>query len=106
MFLLPHCSSTLHFYVVSGIYGLAIAPLTVLDSTALVNMVGMNGLSTAYGITETIYGIGFVVGPTLIGMAHNYFESFQLPFYFAGGSFAIGVAISFITSIVHFRGKY
>ena len=106
IFLLPHCTTTLQFYVVMGVYGLVIAPLVVLNTTAMVNMVGMSGLSTAYGITETIYGIANVAGPTLIGMAHDYFKNYQIPFYLAGCCFGAGVVISFVTSKVYFGQKY
>ena len=98
LFLLPHCTSPLHFYVAVGIYGLTLAPIVVLNTTALVKIVGMDGLSTAYGINETIFGIGSMVGPTLIGMAHDYFGDYQIPFYLAGTCFGFGVIINFITS--------
>ena len=98
LFILPHCSSTIQFCIVTGIYGISIAPLLVLNSTILVNIVGMNGLSTAYGIDETIYGAGAIMGPTLIGIAVDYFGSYNVPFYLAGGCFGIAVTMSFITS--------
>ena len=90
-FLLLHCSSTTHFYVIAGIYGLTTSPLVVLKTTALVNMVGMNGLSTAYGITETVFGSSNMIGATLIaGMAHDYFGNYRIPFYLAGTCFGTG----------------
>ena len=103
---LPNCSTTLHFYIITGIYGLAIAPLITLNTTALVRMVGMNGLSTAYGVQETIYGISNMVGPTLFGMAHDYFGNYQVPFYMAGACFGAGAVLTFVASKVHFRQKH
>ena len=103
---LPHCSTTLHFYFITGIYGLAIAPLVTLNTTALVRMVGMNGLSTAYSVQETIYGISNMVGPTLVGMAHDYFDNYRVPFYMAGACFGCGAVLTFVASKVHFRQKH
>ena len=105
LFLLPHCSSAIHFYIATGLYGLNIAPLLVLNTTAMVNIVGMNALSTAYGISETIYGFGCIVGPILIGIAHEFFDNYVIPFYLGGACFALASAFSFITSKVHFGQK-
>ena len=95
---LPHCSTSLQFYIAAGVYGLSIAPKCVLNSTILVNIVGMAGLSTAYGMEETIYGVGAMIGPILVGMSVDYFESYHVPFYLAGACFGMAVIINSITS--------
>ena len=102
MFVLPHCSNVYQFCVTTGIYGISIAPLIVLNTTALVNIVGMDSLSTAFGMMATICGFSGMIGPTVIGMMHDCFENYQIPFYMAGTTFGVSAAFSYITSRVHF----
>ena len=62
----------------------------------------MNSLSTAYGLTQTTYGIGNMVGPALVGLAHDYFENYLIPFCLVGACFSVGAVSCFVTSKLHF----
>ena len=96
-FVLPNCVTSLHFFIMTGIYGLAIAPLTVVKTTVMVNIVGMNLLTSAYGISETIYGFGVCAGPTIIATILLYFSTYHIPFYLGGLCFTLAVALDWVT---------
>ena len=106
IFLLPECRTVTHFFAVAGVYGLTIAPLVVLNTTVCVEIVGMNLLTTAYGISETVYGLGVMLGPPLVGIAMDHFDDHHVPFCMAGTCFGLAVILNFITwKIKHGQNK-
>ena len=97
IFLLPECRTVTHFFALAGVYGLTIAPLVVLNTTVCVEIVGMNLLTSAYGISETIYGFGVCAGPTIIATILLYFSTYHIPFYLGGLCFTLAVALDWVT---------
>ena len=94
--LFPHCTTAWHFYIASASFGFFMGPPTALTSVAVVRLVGMDLLSTAYGLTESCYGLLSLLSPTLATMLADFGESFALPFYAAAGSLLLSSGFCYI----------
>ena len=90
------CSSPVHFCIFAAVYGFHLSPMIVLESTAIVQLVGMELLSTACGLRETLFGMVTISGPLVFGCAVDYFGNYNMPFLLAGSSYAFGAVLLFV----------
>lgn len=67
-----------------------------LTSIILVDLLGLDKLTNAFGLLILFRGAAAIVGSPLAGALYDATNSFSIPFYVAGGFFAISAITSFI----------
>ncbi|GIY43085.1 monocarboxylate transporter 14 [Caerostris extrusa] len=84
-----------HLAVYSVVLGLAWGGSISLSTIVLVNLLGMNKLSNAYGLYLLSIGVATITGPPLTAVLHDMTSNYGAGFYLSGGSITIGALILF-----------
>ncbi|XP_063444917.1 uncharacterized protein LOC134725207 [Mytilus trossulus] len=69
--------------VISGVFGFFISANYVLSTLILVEFLGMDKLTNAYGLTMLIQGIANMIGPPVAGLLYDTSGSYNNTFYFS-----------------------
>ncbi|CAH2004158.1 unnamed protein product [Acanthoscelides obtectus] len=93
--LAPFCHTYAAYVAMSIAFALAIAAYISLTSIILVDLLGLDKLTNAFGLLILFRGTASVIGSPLAGALYDITHSFTVPFFVAGGLFAIAAAISF-----------
>ncbi|VEN61297.1 unnamed protein product [Callosobruchus maculatus] len=93
--LAPFCHTYAAYVAMSIAFALAIAAYISLTSIILVDLLGLDKLTNAFGLLILFRGTASVIGSPLAGALYDITHSFTVPFFVAGGLFAIASAISF-----------
>lgn len=67
-----------------------------LTSIILVDLLGLDKLTNAFGLLILFRGAAAIIGSPLAGALYDATESFAIPFFVAGGFFAISALTSFV----------
>ncbi|KAG5893830.1 hypothetical protein JTB14_018332 [Gonioctena quinquepunctata] len=94
--LTPLCSSYEMFIVISILFGIAVSGYISLTSIILVDLLGLDKLTNAFGLLILFRGAAAIVGSPLAGALLDATGSYKIPFYVAGGLFAISAITSFM----------
>jgi len=98
----PFITSYPLFLVLSGVFGLFVAAYISLTSIMLVDLVGLEHLTTAFGLVTMFRGGAAILGPPLAGAVFDATQSFLNSFLMAGAFFA---AAGFFSFAAHFLRK-
>lgn len=85
----PFFTSYSGFLIYSIIFGLTSGGYISLTSVLLVDLLGLDKLTNAFGILLVFQGIATFIGPPTIGILYEIFKSYTVPF------FLIGIVIGF-----------
>lgn len=85
-----------YYYELLLIYFYFLAGYISLTSIILVDLLGLDKLTNAFGLLILFRGAAAVVGTPLAGALYDLTSSYDIPFYVAGGFFALSAALSFI----------
>lgn len=69
-----------------------------LTSIILVDLLGLENLSSAFGIITSVRGVSSIVGPPMAGAIFDYSGSFRMVFITSALLFAAASIISFFAS--------
>ncbi|EDV39554.1 uncharacterized protein Dana_GF10083 [Drosophila ananassae] len=94
--LTPLCYSYTAYIVMSIFFGLAISGYISLTSIILVDLLGLDKLTNAFGLLILFRGFAALIGTPLAGAIYDLTHTYDLPFYMAGALFAISTATSFL----------
>lgn len=94
--LTPLCASYGAYVTMSVFFGLAVSGYISLTSIILVDLLGLDKLTNAFGLLILFRGFAAIIGSPLAGAVYDATQSYDLPFYMAGGLFAISTVTSFI----------
>lgn len=78
---------SLAFYAV--VFGFTIGAYVGLTSVILVDLLGLDNLTNAFGILLLFQGIASFVGPPIVGLLYDVSKSYTSGFIFAGSMIAI-----------------
>lgn len=67
-----------------------------LTSIILVNLLGLDKLTNAFGLLLLFRGVAAMLGTPLAGTLYSINESYTIPFLVAGGLFAVSAGLSFL----------
>ncbi|KAJ8013923.1 hypothetical protein DPEC_G00034860 [Dallia pectoralis] len=70
-----------------------------LTSYITTNIVGLDKLTQAHGILMFFGGFGIMVGPPVVGWFFDWTQSYELAFYFSGGSVLLGGVTLFLCAL-------
>lgn len=96
----PFCTNYYTFVGVSVFFGLFVAGYVSLTSIILVDLLGLDNLTNAFGLLILFRGGASIVGAPLAGALYDTFENYSIPFWVAGGFLIVSAAISFMVPFI------
>jgi len=100
LFCVPFCFNYATFCVAAGVFGLFSSAFIALTSIVLVDLLGIQQLTNAFGLLCLLRGVAAIAGPPLAGSLYEAFKSYDVPFWLAGVFLFISSAISFMVPLV------
>ncbi|KAH3879322.1 monocarboxylate transporter 12-like [Dreissena polymorpha] len=86
--------------VASALFGFFISANYSLSTVILVEYLGIDKLSNAYGLTMLVQGIANLIGPPLAALFHDSFHSYDLTFFVGGGFIVLAGNLLLIVPIM------
>jgi len=96
----PFCTSFYSFVAVALFFGLFVSGYVSLTSIILVDLLGLDNLTNAFGLLILFRGTAGIVGAPLAGAVFDKFQTYDVPFWLAGGFLIISASISFLVPCV------
>ncbi|XP_055694058.1 monocarboxylate transporter 14 isoform X2 [Lutzomyia longipalpis] len=94
--LTPFCSSYGAYVAMAIFFGVAVSGYISLTSIILVDLLGLDKLTNAFGLLILFRGAAAIVGSPLAGAVYDSTQSYDIPFYMAGFFFLISTITSFM----------
>ncbi|CAG9533868.1 unnamed protein product [Cercopithifilaria johnstoni] len=86
--------------VYSGLFGLTLSSYVCLTSVLLVDLVGIEKLTNAFGLILLFQGVGTIIGPPISGQLADLTGSYNMSFVFCGVALLIsGLMLAFVPQI-------
>ncbi|XP_060523982.1 monocarboxylate transporter 3 isoform X2 [Cylas formicarius] len=92
----PLCHTYPMYILMAIAFGIAVSGYISLTSIILVDLLGLDKLTNAFGLLILFRGAAAIVGSPLAGALYDATNSYAVPFYVAGGLFAISAITSFM----------
>lgn len=92
----PLCHTYAAYIAMAIAFGIAVSGYISLTSIILVDLLGLDKLTNAFGLLILFRGAAAIVGSPLAGALYDMTNSYDLPFYVAGGLFALSAITSFM----------
>ncbi|XP_078035732.1 monocarboxylate transporter 9 isoform X2 [Augochlora pura] len=92
----PFCESYAAYIVMSIFFGIAISGYISLTSIILVDLLGLEKLTNAFGLLILFRGAAAIVGSPLAGAVYDATHSYRIPFFMAGFFFFLSTITSFM----------
>lgn len=96
MFAFPFCSDFTGFVIVALLLGVSLSAFISLTSIVLVDLLGIDSLTSSFGMLVWFRGIASILGPPLAGLVFDRTQDYDASFYMAGAFFISGGILSFI----------
>jgi len=103
--ILPSITSYSGFVTIAVLFGLFIAAYIALTSIVLVDICGIEHLTSAFGLLTVFRGAASIVGPPLAGTVYEATASYNIPFYLAGGFLMLAAVTSILADILRRRSR-
>jgi len=103
VFVFPFLTSYTYFVALGILFGLFIAAYIALTSIVLVDICGIENLTSAFGLLTVFRGAASIVGPPLAGAVYEATHSYSVSFYLAGSFLLLAAGFSILADI--FRRK-
>lgn len=95
----PFCHSYASYVVVAVFFGIAISGYISLTSIILVDLLGLDRLTNAFGLLILFRGAAAIVGSPLAGILYDITKEYDLPFFVAGAFFGLSAVTSFMAPL-------
>ncbi|CAG9765290.1 unnamed protein product [Ceutorhynchus assimilis] len=92
----PLCHTYAAYVVMAVAFGIAVSGYISLTSIILVDLLGLDKLTNAFGLLILFRGAAAIVGSPLAGWLLDTFGSHDIAFYVAGGLFGLSAVTSFL----------
>ncbi|VDN90763.1 unnamed protein product [Brugia pahangi] len=94
------CHGYITLAMYSGLFGLTLSSYVCLTSVLLVDLIGIEKLTNAFGLILLFQGIGTVIGPPISGQLADLTGSYNMSFVFCGVALLIsGLMLVFVPQI-------
>nr|XP_023029542.1 monocarboxylate transporter 7-like isoform X1 [Leptinotarsa decemlineata] len=100
---IPICHSYAAYISVATVYGTSMAGFISLCSILLVDYLGLDKLTSAFGFTLLFRGTGAFIGSPLAGMLFDATKSYTVSFLAGSAFFGIASVITFLVPVLHRR---
>jgi len=102
---LPFCTSYGAFATIALLFGFFVAAYISLTSIVLVDLLGLDNLTSAFGLLVLFRGVSSMVGPPVAGAVYDATQSYDVSFYLAGGFLILASLVSFGAQILQTRRR-
>ncbi|XP_012253787.1 monocarboxylate transporter 3 isoform X2 [Athalia rosae] len=92
----PFCHTYAAYIAMSIFFGIAISGYISLTSIILVDLLGLDKLTNAFGLLILFRGAAAIIGSPLAGAVYDATESYDIPFFMAGFFFFVSTVTSFM----------
>ncbi|KAG5311180.1 MOT12 protein, partial [Acromyrmex insinuator] len=92
----PFCHSYAAYIIMSIFFGIAISGYISLTSIILVDLLGLDKLTNAFGLLILFRGAAAIIGSPLAGAVYDATQSYSIPFFMAGFFFLMSTITSFM----------
>ncbi|KAK0091706.1 hypothetical protein PV326_002801 [Microctonus aethiopoides] len=92
----PLCHTYVSYLIMSIFFGIAISGYISLTSIILVDLLGLDKLTNAFGLLILFRGAAAIIGSPLAGCVYDATGSYSIPFFMAGFFFLISTITSFL----------
>ncbi|KAL7030158.1 hypothetical protein ACKWTF_006550 [Chironomus riparius] len=96
----PLCTTFAMYMIASVVFGIGLAGYMSLTSIILVDLLGLDKLTNAFGLLIMFRGAAAIFGAPLIGGIYDLTNSYSASFFAAGGLFAVAAVFSFLAPVV------
>lgn len=100
VFCLPFCSNYTMIVVNCVLFGLFVSAYICLTSIILVELLGLDKLTNAFGLLSLFRGGSCMLGPPIAGSIYDFTGSYDLPFFIAGVLLVLSAIVSFMVPLV------
>ena len=101
----PLLSTFTEFIILSLLFGLCIAALVTLTSIVLVDVLGLEKLTSAFGLLIMFRGAATIMGPPLAGFVQEWAGNYEMSFNVAGAFLIMAGLVSVMADIMRRREK-
>lgn len=105
VFLFPFVSTFETLVLLGSLFGLSIAAYISLTSIVLVDLLGLERLTSAFGLLTMFRGAASIVGPPIAGAVFQATNSLNISFYLAGGFLLAASVTSCLADVVRRRER-
>lgn len=105
VFIFPLITTFTGFVILGLLFGLFIAAYISLTSIVLVDVMGIENLTSAFGLLTMFRGAASIVGPPIAGAVYEATNSYSISFYLAGGFLMAAGVTSIFADIVRRRER-
>jgi len=103
VFFFPFVTSYPMLLTVGAFFGLSIAAYISLTSIVLVDLLGLEKLTSAFGLLTMFRGAASIVGPPIAGAVFEATSSLNISFYLAGSFLLAAGVASMLADLVRRR---
>ncbi|XP_039287952.1 monocarboxylate transporter 12 [Nilaparvata lugens] len=96
----PFCHTYSAYVTMSIFFGIAIAGYISLTSIILVDLLGLDKLTNAFGLLILFRGAAAIFGSPLAGAVYDATGSYDIPFFMAGAFFFVSTITSFMAPVL------
>jgi len=97
--LLPFCTAYWMFSVVAAMFGF-FSSFVILRTIVLVELLGLEKLTSAFGLLALFEGTGALLGSPIAGGIYKARGNYDVPFYTAGGFFVLASLIGVVVQLL------
>ncbi|KAG7462922.1 hypothetical protein MATL_G00189860 [Megalops atlanticus] len=98
LLIIPVSKSYLALQILSGVVGFFSGNWSITPYVTT-KIVGIEGLTQAYGILMFFGGLGIMFGPPVVGWFYDWTQSYEIAFYFSGGCVILGGLCLFFSTL-------
>ncbi|GFU52572.1 monocarboxylate transporter 13 [Nephila pilipes] len=99
VFCLPFCTTYTTIVIDCVLFGLFVSAYICLTSIILVELLGLDKLTNAFGLLSLFRGGSCMLGPPIAGSIYDMTGSYDLPFFIAGVLLVVSAMISFLVPV-------
>ena len=94
------------FVAIALAFGFFVAAYISLTSIVLVELLGLDNLTSAFGLLVLFRGIFCMVGPPVAGSVFDQTQRYDISFYMAGGFLIISAMISSMAHVLQIKNRH
>ena len=103
--IMPLCTTYHTFVAVSLAFGLFVAAYISLTSVVLVELLGLDNLTSAFGILILVRGVFCMVGSPVAGSVFDQTQRYDISFYMSGGFLVVAALISSFAHVLQIKNR-
>ncbi|CAI9718524.1 monocarboxylate transporter 12-like [Octopus vulgaris] len=102
VFLYPLAFEYSEFIAITAAYGFMSGAFVSQKSVIIVDLLGVEKLSSSFGWTNCFQGLGALIGPPIEGKLKDTFVLYDYTFYFSSAVIFIGACLLLISNIIYY----